>query len=92
MGKQKKRKEKMLQQNQRYIITELFRTVNETLELKHILNELKNQYGYENSGSLIRDAILEGLLYVDLIENNGRIYLGLTTTFGENTWWEQHEE
>ena len=77
----------MLQQNQRYIIVSMFSSINDALPLCDILDILKKEHGYNTSGSIIRDAIQEGLIYVDNIENNGEVYLALTD-YGERTWSE----
>lgn len=80
----------MLQQNQRYLIVGMFLKINDALPLCDIFNSLKKDYNYSNPGSIIRDAIQEGLIYVDNIDNNGDVYLALTD-YGESMWEEQSE-
>lgn len=84
-----KRETKMLRQNQRYIIVGIFSDIKEAWSVKQMIDILERVHGYENPGWMIRDAIQEGLLYVDNIDNNGVVFLALTD-FGEETWWQIH--
>ena len=75
----------MLEDNQIEAIAELFDDSEETIELSYLSKQLLDEYGYTKPNRLIRDALLDGLLYVDTIEDDDSVMLALTD-WGESVW------
>lgn len=86
-NKNKKRKNEMLSQEIRHIIVDIFENINQALSLTYMLEVLKREYIQPED--MIRDAIQEGLIYVDAIKEDGTVYLGLGD-YGESLWWQHH--
>ena len=86
--KDKKGKKNMLSQEIRHVVVSLFENINEALSLIYILEKFREEHDYlVNHEDIIRDAILEGLIYVDKIDLDGTVYLGLGS-LGESMWWQ----
>ncbi len=64
-------------------VVKIFDEIDDSLLLSNITNELKH-LGYANTGTIIKNAIKNDILYVDDIEDND-IYLTLTD-LGEDLW------
>lgn len=79
----------MLNENQREIIVQMFDTIDDALPLTDMAQDLR-ELGYASASRIIRDAIQEGLLYVDAVEDDGTVYLALTD-WGEEIWEELNE-
>ena len=89
-NKNKKRKKEMLSEEIRQIIVDMFEKVDEALSVAYILGVLKSEQSYlVNPEDIIRDAIEDGLIYVDTIKDDGTVYLGLGA-FGESRWRERY--
>lgn len=71
-------------------IVGIFDDFNNAFEIFYIRDKLKELIP-KNPNRVIRDALLDGLLYVDNITDNDEILLGLTK-WGENIWWELNEK
>lgn len=80
----------MLTDAQIYSILEIYDSTNTTYETFYLIDEMKKA-GHEKSNQIIRDALLDGLLYVDNITGNDgdvNMLLGLTD-WGERLWMEK---
>ncbi|MFA4958144.1 MAG: hypothetical protein WC556_14340 [Candidatus Methanoperedens sp.] len=75
---------KMLTDKQKETIVDKFDKSNTTFEIKFLIDELGKD-GYEKPNRVIRDALLEGLLYVDTIDDEFDIWLALTD-WGRDIW------
>jgi len=73
----------LLENTQIEAIANAFDDPDETIELFDLLKLLSKDYAKPNR--LIRDALLEDLLYVDTIEDDKAIMLALTE-WGETVW------
>lgn len=80
----------MLTDKQKEIIVSKFDKTNTTLELKFLIDELIKE-NYEKPNRVVRDALLEGLLYVDNIDNDIDIWLALTE-WGRDVWDDRQRE
>lgn len=65
-------------------IVNLFEHINDAVLLSDLISTLKDS-GYNNSGEMIKDAIENGILYIDEIEDENTIYIALTDK-GEDIW------
>lgn len=82
----------MLTDKQKEVIVLQFDKPNTTLELKFLINELRKEY--QQPDRVVRDALLEGLLYVDSIDDavDGAYYIRLALTdSGEDIWGDLNE-
>ena len=79
----------MLENTQIEAIANAFDDPDETIELFDLWKLLSEDYAKPNR--LIRDALLEDLLYVDTIEDDKTIMLALTE-WGEAVWAEIQED
>lgn len=80
----------MLSEGIRQIIVDIFEKVNEALSVTYMLDVLKREHDYlVMPEDILRDAIEEGLIYVDTIKDDGTVYLGLGA-FGESRWRERY--
>jgi hypothetical protein len=84
-----KRRIRMLTDAQIEDIVSIYDDLNNTYEIFHIINILRQERN-PNPNRIVRDALLDGLLYVDNITDNEEIMLGLTK-WGENVWWDLNE-
>ena len=81
----------MLQETQVGILVRMFDATSDAIPIKYIIKTLKTKHSYEHPGRIVRDALLEGLFYVDKIEDDGTTYLALTDS-GEEKWERYHYE
>jgi hypothetical protein len=83
----------MLHEPQIEAIISLYGSLNETISAEWLIKTLGSpDYGkYSKSNRIIRDAIAEGLLYVDSIKEDADFMLGLTK-WGQAKWYELNEE
>ncbi len=72
-----------LTQTQKKNIVSMFDDINEALAL-HTITEILNEH-YINPGKIAREAIKEGIIYMDSIDNRGVPYYALTDD-GEYLW------
>jgi hypothetical protein len=90
-NKDNKEKDMVIRENQREIIVGTFDEIDSSLPIEHILDILIQKYGYKIPGKILRDAIQEGILYVDEITDEGVVYLALDD-WGETIWRSLHRE
>ncbi len=65
-------------------LVKIFEEIDDSLLMAHLIDNLKD-LGYDNTGSIIKNAIKNDILTIDDIEDND-IYLALTD-FGEELWY-----
>lgn len=80
-----------IQGNQREIIVGIFDEKHHSLSVEYILEMLKQKYDYKSPGRILKDAVQEGILYVDSITDDSIVYLALDD-WGETIWDDLHEE
>ncbi len=68
-------------------IVDMFFNINDAIPIEDIANEL-DELGYQHPGKIIGNA-MENILYIDDIEDDGSIYVALTST-GEELWREHN--
>jgi hypothetical protein len=78
---------------QRFSLLSLFDSQEETIAVDWLVNALRrpSRGGYQHPERIVRDALEEGLLYVDSIGRDGTTFVGLTED-GESEWREDFEE
>lgn len=86
----------MLTDKQKEAIVSKFDDFNTTLEIKFLINEIRRD-DYEKPNRVVRDALLEGLLYVDSIDDaiDDTYYIWLALTdWGMDVWedWRDSNE
>lgn len=86
-----KGKQMSIQGNQRELIVALFDEIDRSLSVNYIIDVLKQEHDYKISGQILRDAIQEGVLYVDKITDDGVVYLALDD-WGETIWKDLYED
>ena len=85
-----KRDIKVLNDNQIELIVSLFEKSDITLDILYIIRRIERIGKYTVPQRIVRDALRDGLLYVDSIESDNTIMVALTD-WGEQVWEKQHE-
>lgn len=73
--------------NEKGDIVNMFSNIDDAMPIEDIANEL-DDLGYQHPGEII-SRLMENILYIDDIEDDGSIYVALTRT-GENLWKENN--
>lgn len=71
-------------------IINIFDDIDDALSLSDVMRVLK-ELGHDNAAELIIDAMRDDILYVDDIEDDGKIYIALAE-LGEDMWNNYHEQ
>ena len=74
----------MLSERQAFVLASLYESPNETLEINYLMDLLGDE-GYSVPNRIIKDAILEGIIYIDSITDARKIMVGLTK-IGVKIW------
>lgn len=69
---------------ERKALINIFDDIDDALPLSDIMRILK-ELGHDNAAEIIIDAIRENILYVDDLEDDGKIYIALAD-LGEEMW------
>jgi hypothetical protein len=83
----------VLSENQAATLLGLFDNINETCAVDWIVRSLRkpSHGGYQHPERIVRDALDEGIVYVDAVDEDGKTYLGLTKE-GEAKWLDYYTE
>lgn len=71
-------------------IINIFDDIDDALPLLDIMHVLK-ELGHDNAAEIIIDAIRDNILYVDDLEDDGKVYIALAE-LGEEMWDNYHEQ